>query len=236
MIQLFKRANAKGGSEKEGEQKWNGDSLFVKIDNEYVSLSELKRTAKENDFEPLSQKVENEIEMDGENHNVNDLIALYKNRKKKNMTDKEDPALQTAIKGMKKFSSKKNKDEDEEDEKENEKEDDDEKENEMTTQVSEGGAAGAKDNPDEVEVKAKKASKKNKDEDEEDEEKENEKSEEDEVEEKIEKSNKNSKKDVKHFVRLNSARENGMLVDEVQIDTMHNRVDRGKSSYGSIKK
>ena len=82
MIQLYKRANAKEGSES------NGSNLFVKVDNEYVSLTELKRAAKENGFEPLPHQVENEIEMDGETHNVNDLIGLYKNGKGKKNAEK----------------------------------------------------------------------------------------------------------------------------------------------------
>ena len=215
MIQLYKRANAKEGSEN------NGSNLFVKVDNEYVSLTELKRAAKENGFEPLPHQVENEIEMDGETHNVNDLIGLYKNGKGKKNAEKSG-ADQMKEKGFVKM-------------KDNEKEDD-EKENEV---------ADAKDNPDEVLDKAKKmSSKKNKEDDEDmkeneeeevEKEKENKKSEEDDVEDQIEKTNKNARKDVKHFIKLNSVRENGMVQDSVTIDTMHNRVDRGKKQYGTVK-
>lgn len=230
MIQLFKRANDKSGSEKagEGKTKWNGESLFVKVDNEFVSLSELAKTAKENDYVALPEKVENEMEIDGETHDISDLVFRYQTKKKKNMTDKEDPALQAAKKGMPKLNKDMDKDEE-----------DDEKENEI---------AGAKDNPDEVEDKAKKMSSKKKNKDEEDEdmkeneeeevekEKENKKSEEDDVEEKIARTNGNGKKntrDVSHFVRLNTARENGLIADTLTIDTMHSRIDRGRSNYGS---
>lgn len=226
MIQLFKKANDKSGLEKEkdGYQNGKGNALFVQIENEMVSLSDLAKFGKENDYTPLPEKVENEMEIDGVTHNISDLISLYKN-KKKNMTDKEDPALKAAKKGMPKTNEEgKGRDPLE---KENEKEEDEEKENEL---------AIAKDNPDEVEAKAKKmSSKKNKEDEEEDDEKENEKSEEDDVEDKIAKSNKANKKDVKHFVRLNSMRENGSIVDNVTIDTMHNRIDRGKSTYGTAK-
>ena len=57
------------------------------------------------------------------------------------------------------------------------------------------------------------------------------------MEETIKKQSKKNEKetDVRHFVRLNTARENGTTENVLVIDTMHNRIDRVVSRYGSGK-
>ena len=89
MIQLFKKANDKAGAEVDPKdptkQKWNADTLFVRVDNEMVPLAELAKHAdtKENEFVPI-QEVENELEINGSVHNVDSLISRYQAAKKKN--------------------------------------------------------------------------------------------------------------------------------------------------------
>lgn len=248
MVQLFKRANDKSSSEADPKdptkQKWNDTAVFVKVGNEMVPLSELRKLAKENEFEAV-QKVENEIEIDGEVHDISNLITKYQ-AKKKNMTDKEDPALQAAIKGMPKINKGKKNKEDEEDEKEM-------KDNEV--------AGAVEDNEDENVIKAKKNEDEGKEElekgeeegakktvakkgnatpeekgDEDESSKENAEDEDEDIKEKIMKQSKENSKDLRHFIRLNSARELGDAGGAVlTIDTMHNRIDRGKQKYGSDK-
>ncbi len=226
MIQLFKKANDKAGAEVDPKdptkQKWNADAVFVKIDNEMVPLSELAKHAKENEYEPV-QSVENELEINGTICNVSDLITKYQEKKKNVVAgakDNPDEAEKAAA------AAKKNAEEEEKKKKEEEN-----KKNEV---------AGAKDNPDEAEAKAKKEQAKKNEEDEvkkklDDEEKIKKQSKEDEEEEEKKKKEnaRDNGKDVRHFIRLNTARENGSTTNILTIDTMHNRIDRGKDRYGS---
>jgi hypothetical protein len=269
-IQLYKRANGKGpekDTKDPSKQKWNAQSIFVEVEGEMIPFSELEKVARKNAFVPI-EKAENEVEIDGVNHDVNELINMYK-ASKKNMTDKEDPALQAGIKGMKKFA-KKNMD-DKDDEKENTVAgavEDNEDENSKAAAAKKNEDAGKEDlekgegkdegsskvvtqkgknkkmkdnDSDEGFVKdTTKEGKKNEDdvEDKEEEMKENEDDEDEDVKESIKKqskSNDNGKsKDVRHFIRLNSARENGDASGGIlTLDTMYNRIDRGKSRYGT---
>lgn len=183
MIQLFKRANDKAGAEVDPndptKQKWNADQAFVKIENEYVPLSELAKYAKvNNDFEPL-ESVENEIEIDGVVHNVADLVENYKSSKanKANEEKKEEEEEKTNEEEKK----------EEEEEKENEEEEEEEQKSEKKQEMEE------------------------------------------------ETIKKNAKKDVKHFVKLNTIKENGFDQSIVLIDTMSSRINRGIAKYGSSK-
>jgi hypothetical protein len=212
-IQLYKKANDKAGAEVDPKdptkQKWNADSVFVKVENEMVSLAELAKHAKENDYTAIPETIENEMEVNGSMINISDLIANYKDSKKNDDPGKDgkEEVEKGEEKGEEKVVVKKGKKNEEED-------DDDEKEEKM------------------------KKDKKNKEEKDDDDEKDNEKDEEEETEEKIKKQKKNEKdekKDVRHFVRLNTARENGTTEGVLTIDTMHNRVDRGIERYGSKK-
>lgn len=210
-IQLYKKANDKAGAEVDPKdptkQKWNSDSIFVKIENEYVSLSELAKHAKENEFTAIPESIENEMEINGSLVNVADLITNYKTSKTNDDPGKE--GKEVLKKGEEKGSEevvvkkgKKNKDDDE-DEKENEKDEEDDKKNKKDTDEEDG------------------------------QDHENEKDEEEETEETIKKNRNNGKKDVRHFVRLNTARENGTTEGVLTIDTLHNRIDRGIDRYGS---
>ena len=67
--------------------------------------------------------------------------------------------------------------------------------------------------------------------------KDNDVDEDEDIKDKISKDN-SKNKDVRHFIRLNTARENasGDVAGSVlTIDTQHNRVNRGKDRYGSNK-
>lgn len=55
-------------------------------------------------------------------------------------------------------------------------------------------------------------------------------------EETVKENEKDGKRDVKHFVKLNTARDNGRGAATVIIDTMTNRVERGADRYGSAAK
>ncbi len=217
MIQLFKKANDKAGAEVDPKdptkQKWNADSVYVQIENEMVPLSELAKHAKENKYEAV-ESVENELEIDGAIHNVSDLIKNYKDAKK------NDEAKEELEKGEKKGAEdtvvKKN-----EESTDVKKKDPDVKTDEGRKKDEEG------DTPEDKKKNA---------EDEKEEKKEN-KDEEEETEEMIKKQSKaNEKKDVRHFVRLNAARENGTTQGVLTIDTMHNKINRGHERYGSDKK
>ena len=258
-IQLYKRANAKASPEKDSKdpsiQKWNAGAVCVKIDNEFIPVSELAKLAKikkANAFERV-QSVENEMEIDGESHDMGNLINLYRDSKQ-NMTDKEDPALQAAIKGMKKYDSKGNEIAGAKDDNEDvvlEKKNEDAGEEELEKGEEEGAkkvvaqkGKNKKNDSDEGFVKdTTKEGKKNEDdvEDKDEEKKDNEMDEEEEKENEFvseknpgKKNGKGNERDVRHFIRLNTARENGSAEAGVlTIDTMHNRVDRGTSRYGS---
>jgi len=211
MIQLFRKSNDKAGAEVDPKdptkQKWNADNVFVQIENEMVSLSELAKHSKENDYEAV-QSVENELEIDGSVHNVSDLIAKYK-AKKKNADDaqkeikkgEEEGAKETVVKNAEEEAKKK------EEEAKNKKNAEDE-----ALKKKDEDEKMAKKNAEDEEAKKK-----------EEEKKENEK--------KITEGN--GKKDVQHFVRLNTARENGSVASTLTIDTMTNRVDRGRTRYGT---
>lgn len=196
MIKLYRKENQKAGAEVDPKdptkQKWNGDNLFVQVENEYVPLSELAKHAKvKNEFVEL-QSVENDIEVNGVVHNVAELVENYKASKSKANADED----KDKDKEKEKDNGKKNEDDDKEKEKiEKENSDDKDKEKE--------NAEG--DDKD----KEKEGSKKN--------------------------DKEPTKKDVKHFVSLQNARENGLAVTSVSIDTMINRVERGASRYGSGK-
>jgi flagellar biosynthesis GTPase FlhF len=226
MIQLFRKANDKAGAEVDPKdptkQKWNADNVYVQVENEMVSLSDLAKHSKENDYEAV-QSVENELEIDGSVHNVNDLITRYKASKAKK-NDGED-GEDKADKGGKE-AAKKNAEEEEkkkEEEAKNKKNADEEKEEEDKQ---------AKKNTEEEEKKKEEEAKNKKN----DEDGGKKKDEEDDVEGKIKKqsNSKDNGKDIKHFVRLNTARENGAGGgNNLTIDTMLNRIDRGKNRYGS---
>lgn len=217
-IQLYKKANDKAGAEVDPKdptkQKWNAETVFVKIENEMVPLSELAKHAKENssEFEAI-QTVENDLEINGQVHNASELIERYKaSKNKKNEDDADKKEIKKGEeKGAEETVTKKNEEEKKEEKKDNE-------------------VAGSKeDNKDVVSEKKNESEEAKGDKDKE--KKEGAKDEEEDVEGKIKKDN--SKKDVQHFVRLNTARENGHLGGTVMIDTMHNRIDRGKSRYGT---
>lgn len=263
-IQLFKRANDKSSSEKDSKdpkkQKWNAGAVCVKIGDEYVPLSELAKLA--NSYVPV-QKVENEIEIDGANHDINELIGMYRASKQNSddNSDKNDPALQAGIKGMKKFAANKKDDEKEntvagavEDNKDLTKENAEDGQEELEkgeeegakkTVVQKGKNKKMKDNETPAEKGDKGAvAKENAEEDdnekenemEDDEMKDNAVDEDEDVKEKIMKQSKSNSRDTRHFIRLNSARENGDAGGAtLTIDTMHNRVDRGRNKYGSGK-
>lgn len=200
MVQLYKKANQKAGAEVDPndptKQKWNAESVFVQIENEYVPLTELAKHAKQNEFEPI-ESVENEIEINGAKHNIADLVANYKASKSSKNEDKEE-------------EKKENKDKEEMEEKEEEKKENEDKEEE-------------KENADDKEDKSKA-----------EQEKEEERIKENEEKEKKE-DKKNAKKDLQHFVKLNTLRENGMDQVGLTIDTQHSRVERGVNRYGSGK-
>ena len=69
-IQLFKKANDKAGAEVDPKdptkQKWNADAVFVQIENEMVSLSDLAKHAKENEYAAIPETIENEIREHGD--------------------------------------------------------------------------------------------------------------------------------------------------------------------------
>lgn len=227
MIQLFKKANDKAGAEVDPKdptkQKWNADTVYVQIENEMVPLAELAKHAKENanEYEAI-QSVENELEINGAVHNVSDLIESYKASKKNEEskdTKKKDPEEKSEDQRKKDEEGKGNK-----------KNEDEDKDKDMKKDKKNVVAGAQEDNEDEN-AKAAAAAKKNEDKDK-DKDKEN-KDEEDDVEEKIKKNEKEEKKDVRHYVRLNSARENGTVAGVLTIDTMTNRIDRGKSRYGT---
>ena len=118
MIQLFKKVNDKAGKEVDPndptKQKWNAETLYVKIDNAMVPLSELaKHAKKENEFEAV-ESVENEIEVDNVKYNVLDLISNYK-QSKKNADDETEED-----KAKKKEMAKKNAEDEEKKKKEEE--------------------------------------------------------------------------------------------------------------------
>lgn len=256
-IQLYKKANAQASPEKDSKdpsiQKWNGGAVCVKIGNEYIPVSELAKLAKAKNSKGFVaiEKVENEMEIDGETHDMDALINLYQSSRQ-NMTDKDDPALQAAIKGMKKYDSKgneiagaveDNQDENSEDAAGKKNEDDgqkelekDEKEGREKTVVEKGNKKEKDNASDEGMVKdTGKNQAKKEDEDT----KKNEDEEDEEVKESIRKQSRDNGKggDVRHFIRLNTARENGSAdAGVLTIDTMHNRVDRGKSRYGRTAK
>lgn len=267
MIQLFRRKNSQGekDSKDPSKQKWNAESVFVKIDNEYVSLSDLAKVAKDNDYVSIPEQVENEMELNGSVHNISDLITKYQ-AKKKNKEDvdeedeKENEMTKQVSEGGAAGAEEDNKDEVLEKAKKNAKIQIKKLRNaldeaieggntEVITVTNQklkkaenaynslyGGSDNSSDSDPALNAAKKGMPKINKKDDEEEEdtdEKENEKDEEDDIEEKIAKSN--AKKDVRHFVKLNSVRENGQVVNSMVIDTMHNRVDRGKSQYGTAK-
>lgn len=236
MIQLFRKANAKIESGTDAadpsKQKWNDtDSIFVKIENEYVPLSKLAEIARKNEFVPL-EMAENEIEIDGAKHNMAELIATYKASKKNDDDNlppsQKDPDAEEKVPKANADSdmppsqkdsddevvpkNAKNEDgdedEDDEDKKENEEDEEDEEKKEM------------KENEEDEDDKKEQAD------------------EEEDVEESIKRGNKSNsalkKRDVKHFVRLNAARQVGSGGQPgVLVDTMHSRLNRGKERYGS---
>lgn len=185
MIKVYKRANDKAGAEVDPndptKQKWNAETLFAIVNNEYVPLTELAKHAKvkTNEFVEV-QSVENEIEINGVVHNMSDLVENY-------------------------LASKKNADEEEAKKKEDEKKNADEKAKAEEEEKKNAEEKGKKDQEEE--------------------------------EEQIKKENeKAGKKDAKHFVKLNTVRENGVDQTVVQIDTLYNRVNRGVEKYGTTKK
>ena len=213
MIQLFKKANDKAGSEVDPKdptkQKWNADAVFVQIENEMVPLSELAKHAKENDYEAV-QTVENELEINGALHNVSDLIERYKASKAN--------AEETAEEKAKKEQAKKNADEDEAKKKKEEEEKNKKNETEEEKKAREDKENAKKNEEEELkkkmdeEEKIKKQAKEN---------------------EIAEEAARHNGKDLKHFVRLNIARENGSATNVLTIDTQKNRIDRGRNRYGS---
>lgn len=118
-----------------------------------------------------------------------------------------------------KASNKKKKNEDKEEDKENDDEEE-KKENEVDAEVEKN--LGDANNSEDEEEK-----------DNEDEEDDKENDDQDDEQETIKKANARKKKDANHFVRLNKAKERGDGVQSLVVDTLHNRIDRGASRYGS---
>lgn len=212
-IQLFKKANDKAGAEVDPKdptkQKWNAESVYVKIENEMVPLSELAKHAKENEFVAIPESIENEMEINGAVHNVSDLIENYKASKKNGEDKKEEKKKENEEekdKEMKKDKKNEEEKKDKEEKKENEEKKDKEEKKENEEKKEEKEEKENKDEEEEVEETLKKQSKKNEAED---------------------------KKDLRHFVRLNTARENGTTQNVVTIDTMTSRIERGKNRYSS---
>lgn len=159
MIKLYRKENVKAGAvvdpKEPTKQKWNGDNLFVKVDNEFVSLADLaKHAPKKNSFVEL-QTVENDIEINGVVHNVNDLVEGYK-ASKKNSDEEKDKEEDDKEKKAKK-AAKKN--EDEKEEKDNG--DQDQEEEQIKKQNAEDEDEEKKNSDDEEDEKEEKEVKKN---------------------------------------------------------------------------
>lgn len=213
MIQLFRKANDKAGSEVDPKdptkQKWNAETVYVQIENEMVPLSELAKHAVENasEFEPIkndkgeAQTIENDLEIDGKMQNAQTLIERYKASKaKKNESDEEKSAREKKEKDAKEAENKKN------------AEDKDKADKDKELQMkknAEDKAAEEKKNAEEKEKADKEKEK-----------------------EALEKANNSTNRDPKHFIRLNTAKDNGGVAS-LTIDTMVNRIERGQDRYGS---